>query len=65
MLIAGALPFSAISIELHYVFTAIWGLAVYSLFGILFISIILLVIVSAFVVVSLTYFQLVAEDYRW
>ena len=40
---AGFLPFSAIYIELHYIFASIWGHKIYSLFGILFIAFILLV----------------------
>lgn len=65
MLVAGFLPFSAISIELHYIFASIWGHRVYTLFGILLVAFSLLVVVSAFITVALTYFQLAAEDYRW
>jgi len=64
-LVAGFLPFSAIYIELHYMFAAIWGHRVYTLFGILSLAFIMLVVVSAFITIALTYFQLVAEDYRW
>ena len=65
MLLAGFLPFSAISIELHYIFAAVWGHHVYTLFGILLLAFCLLSIVTSFVVVAMTYFQLTAEDYRW
>ena len=45
--VAGFLPFSAIYIELHYIFASMWGHRVYTLFGILFISLTLLTLVAA------------------
>lgn len=65
VLTAGFLPFSAIYIELHYVFLSIFGQGVYTLFGILCLAFLLLLVVTAFVTVALTYFQLAAEDHRW
>jgi len=65
LLIAGFLPFSAIYIELHYIFAAVWGHRVYTLFGILSLAFIMLIIVTAFITIALTYFQLVSEDYHW
>uniref|UniRef100_A0A2P2I9F1 Transmembrane 9 superfamily member n=1 Tax=Hirondellea gigas TaxID=1518452 RepID=A0A2P2I9F1_9CRUS len=65
MFMAGFLPFTAIYIELHYVFTAVWGDRVYTLFGILFVAFILLLLVTSFVTIVLTYFQLTIEDHRW
>lgn len=62
---AGFLPFSAIYIELHYIFASIWGHKIYSLFGILFIAFILLIIVTSFITIALLYFQLAREDHRW
>ena len=41
---AGFLPFSAIYIELHYIFASLWGLKIYTLFGILFLAFIMLII---------------------
>jgi hypothetical protein len=64
-LVAGFLPFSAISIELHYIFAAVWGRKVYTLFGMLYIAFVLLTIVTSCIVIAVTYFQLTAEDYRW
>lgn len=64
-LIGGFLPFSAIYIELHYVFAAMWGHKIYTMFGILFLAILLLVLVTAFITVALAYFQLAVEDHRW
>merc|ERR1712157_318691 len=65
LLIAGFLPFSAIYIELHYIFASMWGHQIYTLFGILFLAFILLVIVTSFITVALLYFQLAREDHRW
>jgi hypothetical protein len=65
MVMAGFLPFSAIYIELYYIFASIWGHKVYTIYSILFIVFIILIIVTAFITVSLTYFQLAVEDHRW
>lgn len=65
VLIAGFLPFSAIYIELHYIFASMWGHQIYTLFGILFLAFVLLVIVTSFITVALLYFQLAREDHRW
>lgn len=65
MFMAGFLPFSAIYIELHYIFASLWGHKIYTLFGILFLAFIMLIIVTAFITVSLGYFQLAREDYHW
>lgn len=63
--IAGLLPFSAIYIELHYIFATIWGHQIYTMFGIAFLTYVLLVIVTSFITVALIYFQLAREDHRW
>merc|ERR1719181_2229101 len=65
MFMAGFLPFSAIYIELHYIFASVWGHKIYTLFGILFLAFIMLFIVTAFITVALIYFQLAREDHRW
>lgn len=65
MFMAGFLPFSAISIELHYIFASVWGHKVYTLYGVLFLAFALLTVVTSFIVIALTYFQLASEDYRW
>ena len=62
---AGFLPFSAIYIELYYIFASVWGHKVYTIYSILFIVFIILIIVTAFITVALTYFQLAVEDYTW
>eukprot|EP00978_Attheya_sp_CCMP212_P018836 scaffold52043_cov47-Attheya_sp.AAC.3 len=65
MLIAGFLPFSAIYIELHYIFESVWGHKIYTLFGILLFAFLLLIMVTSFITVALLYFQLAREDHRW
>jgi hypothetical protein len=65
VLIAGFLPFSAIYIELNYIFASIWGHQIYTLFGILLFALILLVIVTSFITIALLYFQLAREDHKW
>ena len=62
---AGFLPFSAIYIELHYIFASVWGHKLYTLYGVLFIAFTMLIIVTSFITVALTYFQLAIEDHRW
>jgi Endomembrane protein 70 len=57
MALAGFLPFSAIYIELYYIFASIWGHKLYTIYSILFIVFVILVIVTAFITVALTYFQ--------
>ncbi|KAK7276189.1 hypothetical protein RIF29_17324 [Crotalaria pallida] len=65
MAMAGFLPFSAIYIELYYIFASVWGHQIYTVYSILFIVFIILLIVTAFITVALTYFQLAAEDHEW
>lgn len=65
MVMSGFLPFSAIYIELFYIYSSVWGHSTYQLFGILFVVAIILLIVTACITVALTYFQLSMEDHRW
>eukprot|EP01025_Chloroclados_australasicus_P067971 TRINITY_DN9428_c0_g2_i6.p1 TRINITY_DN9428_c0_g2~~TRINITY_DN9428_c0_g2_i6.p1 ORF type:complete len:612 (-),score=31.13 TRINITY_DN9428_c0_g2_i6:482-2317(-) len=65
MVIAGFLPFSAIYIELYYIFASVWGYKIYIIYSILFIVFVLLIVVTAFITIALTYFQLAVEDHRW
>jgi transmembrane 9 superfamily protein 1 len=65
MLVGGFLPFSAISVELYYIFSTFWGREQYMLYGILTIVFLILLSVTACISIALTYFQLASEDYRW
>jgi len=63
--LSGVLPFTAIYIELHFLFMAVFGHQVYTLFGILSLAFVMLLIVTCAVTIGLTYFQLQSEDWRW
>ncbi|KAJ6369475.1 hypothetical protein OIU76_027826 [Salix suchowensis] len=65
MAMAGFLPFSAIYIELYYIFASVWGHRIYTLYSFLLIVFIILLIVTAVITVALTYLQLAAEDHEW
>jgi transmembrane 9 superfamily protein 1 len=65
MVVGGFLPFSSVSVELYYIFATVWGRERYTLYGILFMVLLILLIVTACIAVALTYFQLSSEDHRW
>ena len=65
MIMAGFLPFSAIYIEIYYIFASVWGHKTYTVYSILLIVFIILLIVTSFVNIALTYFTLAAEDHQW
>lgn len=65
MLVAGFLPFSAIYVELFYVYASLWGHTYYGLYGILAAVFVILLVVTASITVALVYFQLSKEDHRW
>ena len=53
----GFLPFSAISVELYYIFATVWGREQYTLYGVLLLVFFIVLLVSACISVALTYFQ--------
>ena len=65
VLISGFLPFLSIYVELHTIFISIFGNKPYRLFGILLITFIILLIVTSFISILMTYFQLNHENYNW
>jgi hypothetical protein len=65
MVMAGFLPFSAIYIEIYYIFASVWGHKIYTVYSILFIVFIILTVVTSFITIALTYFQLAVEDHEW
>lgn len=65
LLVAGFLPFSAIYVELYYVFISIWGHQLFTPFGILYLVFMILLMVTACITISLTYLQLSSEDHEW
>lgn len=65
MAMAGFLPFSAIYVELYYIFASVWGHKVVVIWSILAIVMAILLVTVAFITVALVYFQLAVEDHRW
>ena len=66
VLIGGILPFGTVSIELYFIMSSIWfGTTYYYVFGFLLVVGLLLFITLAEMSITLTYFQLCAEDYHW
>ncbi|KAM1116184.1 hypothetical protein TB2_006614 [Malus domestica] len=65
MFIGGLLPFSAIAVQLHHLYASMWGYKIYTLPGILFVTFIILIIMTAILTVGLTYIQLSVEDHEW
>jgi len=63
--VAGFLPFTAIFIELYYVFISLWGHRNFAPFGILYLVFIILIVVTACITIALTYVQLSHENHRW
>jgi len=63
--VGGFLPFSAIYIELFYIYETMWGYNSYALYGVLFLVFMILITVTASVAITLTYFQLASEDHQW
>eukprot|EP00818_Percolomonas_sp_WS_P000083 CAMPEP_0117449952 /NCGR_PEP_ID=MMETSP0759-20121206/8214_1 /TAXON_ID=63605 /ORGANISM="Percolomonas cosmopolitus, Strain WS" /LENGTH=440 /DNA_ID=CAMNT_0005242451 /DNA_START=223 /DNA_END=1542 /DNA_ORIENTATION=+ len=64
-IISGLLPFSAIYIELYYVFKSMWGHIVYTPFPILFLVFLILVMVTSCITIAMTYLQISQEDHEW
>ncbi|XP_022142547.1 transmembrane 9 superfamily member 5 isoform X2 [Momordica charantia] len=65
MFISGLLSFSAVVLELHHLYASMWGFKIFTLPNILFITFIILVILTAILSVGLTYIQLSVEDHQW
>eukprot|EP00761_Pharyngomonas_kirbyi_P012150 gb/GECH01012177.1/.p1 GENE.gb/GECH01012177.1/~~gb/GECH01012177.1/.p1 ORF type:complete len:594 (+),score=103.58 gb/GECH01012177.1/:1-1782(+) len=65
LLIAGFLPFSAIYVELYYVFRSFWGDKMYTPVGLLLLVFIILLLVTGCITITLTYLQLSMENYKW
>jgi hypothetical protein len=63
--VAGFLPFSAIYIELYYVYLSVWGRNYYTLYGILLLVSIILLCVTSCMTIAMLYFQLSQEDHEW
>lgn len=65
MFLAGFLPFSAVVLELHQLYSSLWGYKICTLSSILFVTFIILILLTAILSVGLTYMQLSMEDHEW
>merc|ERR1719217_1844921 len=61
----GILPFGAVFTELFFILSSIWQHQIYYMFGFLVLVLVILVLTCAEISITLTYFQLTAEDYHW
>jgi len=64
-MVAGVLPFAAVSVELYFIMSALWLHHIYYIFGFLFLVMIVLVATCAEISILLCYVQLCNEDYNW
>jgi len=64
-LVAGALPFVAVFIETHFVFSSFWNHKFYYVYGILISVFVILLLITACVSIVATYLLLNWEDWRW
>ncbi|XP_010521658.1 PREDICTED: transmembrane 9 superfamily member 5 isoform X2 [Tarenaya hassleriana] len=65
MFLGGLVPFSAAVLELHQFYGSLWGFKIYTSPGILFLTLVILILVTASVSIILTYIQLSGEDHEW
>ncbi|EEA07734.1 endomembrane protein 70, putative [Cryptosporidium muris RN66] len=67
ILVSGVIPFSAIYIELHYIFTAFWHYTPFHYYNtsLLYISIVLLLAVGTISSLISLYMHLNLENYKW
>ncbi|KAG7947551.1 hypothetical protein I3843_14G100900 [Carya illinoinensis] len=65
MFIAGLLSLSAIVLELHHLYASMWGYKICTLSSILFITFIIVILLTSMLSVGLTYIQLSVEDHEW
>jgi len=65
LFLGGGLPFSAIYVELYYVFVSIWGHQNFAPFGILYLLFLMLLAVTSSMTAALTYLRLNNENHKW
>lgn len=65
IIIGGIVPFTAIFMELFFIFKSIWQDQYYYMFGFLSLVFLILLVSCIEVTMVMIYFQLCAEDYRW
>ncbi|KAG8655102.1 hypothetical protein MANES_04G003900v8 [Manihot esculenta] len=65
MFLAGILCCSAIILELHHLYASLWGYKICTLPSILFVTFIILILLTALLSIVMTYILLSAEDHQW
>lgn len=65
MILGGLLSFSSVVLELYELCTTLWGFKISVLPGTLFVTFVILIIVTAVLSVVLTHIQLSSEDHDW
>jgi transmembrane 9 superfamily member 3 len=65
VVLAGALPFGSVFIEIYYVFVSFWNYKVYYVYGFMLLILVILVVVTSCVGIVIAYLFLNSEDYRW
>ncbi|XP_050212923.1 transmembrane 9 superfamily member 5 [Mercurialis annua] len=65
MFLAGLLSCSAVVLELHHLYASLWGYKICTLPSILFVTFVILILLTAILSVGITYIQLSAEDHQW
>lgn len=65
MILGGLLSFSSVVLELYELYTTLWGFKISVLPGTLFVTFVILVIVTVVLSVVLTHIQLSSEDHDW
>jgi transmembrane 9 superfamily protein 2/4 len=62
---AGLLPFAAVSVEISFIYSALWLNSYYYLFGFLLLTWFILIFTVAEVSIVFCYLQLCSENYHW
>ena len=63
--VAGILPFGAVSVELYFIMSSLWLHQIFHIFGFLFLVGVVLFATCAEISILLCYVQLCHEDYHW
>lgn len=64
-LLSGFAAFLGISVQMYYIYSAIWFQRLYYMFGFLFVSLISVVLIAAVTNALVLYLSLRAENYKW
>ncbi|KAJ4846753.1 hypothetical protein Tsubulata_010238 [Turnera subulata] len=65
MFLGGILTFSAVVVELHHLYSSLWGYKISTLPSTLSVTVIIVILLTAILSVGMTYIQLSFEDHEW